>query len=141
MFRNLVSKWSLQRASIQLIPREKSKLFMDSLCELTASQLPSELTARNSGYSVDIYPKSATKNHCLDRVNELFEGSLRFLRIGDQGHECGNDYEMLSSLGGFSVGTLSSDPRACFPVLDKDGSRIMGPRGVAYLLSEVFEIT
>jgi hydroxymethylpyrimidine pyrophosphatase-like HAD family hydrolase len=137
-FGNLVTKWSLKRASIQLFPRKRHKRMMDSLCKLTTSLLPSGLVARNSGFSVDVYPKSATKDHCLGLVNNLCGGSLRFLRIGDQGHEYGNDYEMLSSKGGFSVGTLSSNPKACFPVLNETGSRILGPSGVAYLLSEVF---
>jgi len=139
-FNKLVKRWSLRRASIQLIPRTRDKSFMDSLCDLTTNQLPSELVARNSGYSVDVYPRTATKDRCLRIVNKLCGNSLRFLRIGDQGHEYGNDYELLSSTGGFSVGTLSSDPYTCYPVLDEQGSRILGPRGTAYLLTRTFEI-
>jgi|GEM_PF-3405294 len=42
------------------------------------------------------------------------------LRIGDQGQEGGNDYELLDSSSGFSVGEVSKSFSGCFPVFDDD---------------------
>ena len=42
------------------------------------------------------------------------------LRIGDQGQEGGNDYELLDSSSGFSVGGVSQSITGCFPVFDDD---------------------
>jgi hypothetical protein len=47
------------------------------------------------------------------------------LRIGDQGHEGGNDFELLDSPAGFSVGTLSESHGGCIPVLDESLNTIL----------------
>ncbi len=100
----------------------------------------SRFIVRNSGFAIDIYNAHRSKDRCLTLVTKLIGRSLRFLRIGDQGHELGNDYELLRSKGGFSVGTVSSDPRSCFPVLDSTGLRIPGPQGTLHLLTRIFNL-
>jgi hypothetical protein len=112
---------------------------MDSICSFVETLLPPSVIARNSGYSVDIYPKSSTKDNSVRDVQRILGRTLRFLRVGDQGHEFGNDFELLDHLGGFSVGTISSNPQRCFPVLDKKGAVISGTDGTFSLLSS-FEV-
>ncbi len=132
-----VCKWFLTERSIRAIPNNKSRSYMDSLCVIMKRYLPSELVARNSGYSVDIYPKIATKDHCIHIVQRILGDKRRFLRVGDQGHEYGNDFEMLDHLGGFSVGTVSAKPITCFPVVDGSGRRRFGPDGALSLLQKL----
>lgn len=45
----------------------------------------------------------------------------KMVRIGDQGDYSGNDYEMLNSQCGFSVGKFSSVDGMCWPVIHYDG--------------------
>lgn len=57
------------------------------------------------------------------------------LRIGDQGDEFGNDFEMLDCKQGFSVKELSNNPSGCFPFLNLDNYNIeTGPNAAAQLL-------
>jgi hydroxymethylpyrimidine pyrophosphatase-like HAD family hydrolase len=135
-----VREWFLKPWSLRVIPITRSRPFMDELCKALLDRLPSNFVARNSGYSVDVYLRSATKEMPLQMVNSLLGRRLRYLRIGDQGHSLGNDYELLNAPGGFSVGTLSSRPGACFPVLERSGRRVMGPRGITYLFSGIFDV-
>lgn len=44
----------------------------------------------------------------------------RILRIGDQGQEGGNDFDLLDVNSGFSVGELSRNVSHCHPVLDDE---------------------
>ncbi len=132
-------KWSLKDYAIQALPKRKSQAYMDAFCERLGFILPQGLMVRNSGFALDVYPASKTKNRCEKAVTRLVGSKLRFLRIADQGHELGNDYELLNSNGGFSVGTLSANPYACFPVLNPSGRRMLGPRGVEYLLTSIFK--
>lgn len=58
------------------------------------------------------------------------------LRIGDEGDLSGNDYLLLASASGFSVGRFSKSPVACFPVV-RDGVLLEGDAATRYLLSLV----
>lgn len=133
-----IQRCGLKDYAIQILPRKKSKGFMDALCERMKVILPPPFVARNSGFALDIYPIARTKDHSLKAISEFAGTKMRFLRIGDQGHEFGNDYELLHSKGGFSVGTISADPYFCFPVLDFKGKRLQGPTGAKVLLSDIF---
>jgi hypothetical protein len=66
---------------------------------------------------------------------------LNFIKIGDQGHELGNDFELLHKRGGFSVGTVSTDRRSCFPVVDERGNRLLGMKGCIHLLNRTFQLS
>lgn len=46
---------------------------------------------------------------------------LEILRIGDQGHREGNDYDLLNSRCGFSVNLISKDKKKCFPIIKPNG--------------------
>src|SRR5438552_337875 len=136
----LIRRLTLNRRSIQLIPRNKSRPYMDSICRMLEGFVPSNLIARNSGYSIDVFPRTTNKDYCTQTVQKVLGKDLRYLRIGDQGHEYGNDFELLNHVGGFSVGTISCKPTGCFPVVDKSGRTIVGVEGTRYLL-EAFQIT
>lgn len=60
------------------------------------------------------------------------------LRIGDQGQEEGNDYTLLDSPFGFSVGKLSKSPTKCFPVYNFEEKKLIkGIEGTCYLLDKL----
>lgn len=59
-----------------------------------------------------------TKGWAIDKFEEyLGIPKNKMVRIGDQGDYSGNDYEMLNSQCGFSVGKYSSSEVACWPVV------------------------
>lgn len=64
---------------------------------------------------------------------------IPILRIGDQGGEEGNDWSLLDSAYGFSVGTLSNQPCKSFPIFNEDQNhrRLLGVEGTRYLLDKV----
>jgi hypothetical protein len=112
---------------------------MDGLCKRVGLLLPSGLSAKNSGFAIDVYPAKMTKDYCLAFIRRAVRRNLQFLRIADQGHELGNDYELLDSTGGLTVGTISAATRGCFPVLSRRGKRFLGPSGVTYALADLFQ--
>lgn len=60
------------------------------------------------------------------------------LRVGDEGGQAGNDYSLLDSPYGFSVGVLSQSPFRCFPVFDiRQERRLFGTEATAHLLSHL----
>ena len=62
----------------------------------------------------------------------------QILRIGDHGSEGGNDFDMLNSEAGFSVGEISRAPNKCFPVInEKTGARLFGSQAVMHLISSI----
>ena len=64
---------------------------------------------------------------------------IPILRIGDQGGETGNDYFMLDSVFGFSVGTLGPASDKCFPILNTEGSyeALLGVNATNFILNHV----
>ena len=127
-----------KRYSIQIIPRSRSKRTLDTLTTVVRPMLPPGLVARSSGFAVDVFPTSQLKDTCLSYVSSLLRKNLRSLRVGDQGHELGNDYELLNVKGGFSVGTLSRNPFGCYPVVNCSGQSKSGVNGTEYLLGTTF---
>ena len=70
-------------------------------------------------WMIDVSP--TTKGLALDAVaKRRGVASDRILRIGDQGQEDGNDFYLLDSPAGWSVGGLSRSPGGCWPVLDEE---------------------
>jgi len=126
--------------SIQIQVKERSILRLDELCLRFSSILPNGFAVRSSGYAIDVYPRARMKDYCLRLINERLDMRLNFLRVGDQGHELGNDFELLNIRGGFSVGTVSTDRRSCFPVVDESGNRLLGVRGCVHLLNHTFQL-
>jgi len=60
------------------------------------------------------------------------------VRIGDHGEEAGNDYTLLDSPFGFSVGNLSESITKCFPVYNFEERRLLeGIEGTCYLLNKL----
>jgi hydroxymethylpyrimidine pyrophosphatase-like HAD family hydrolase len=126
--------------SIQIQVRERSTSRLDELCRIVSTILPHRFAVRSSGYAIDIYPRGKMKDYCLRLINEHFGVRLNFIKVGDQGHKLGNDFELLSKRGGFSVGTLSTDETSCFPVVDEWGNRLLGVKGCIHLLSHTFRL-
>jgi len=126
--------------SIQMQVSERSMLRLDELCRRVSTILPHAFAVRSSGYAVDVYPRAKMKDYCLRLINERFDMRLNFVRVGDQGHELGNDFELLSRRGSFSVGTVSTDKRTCFPVVDEGGNRLLGVKGCIHLLNHTFQL-
>lgn len=59
-----------------------------------------------------------TKGWAINKFEEyLGIPKNKMVRIGDQGDSLGNDFEMLDSQCGFSVGKYSSSEKACWPVV------------------------
>ena len=68
---------------------------------------------------------NTNKRQAIERVAGLLGLSQEHIvRIGDQGREGGNDFELLDSPAGFSVGDFSKRPDGCFPVFSEDFSRL-----------------
>jgi hypothetical protein len=126
--------------SIQIQVRERSMSRLDEICRMVSTVLPHGFAVRSSGYAIDVYPRAKMKDYCLRLINEHFGVRLNFIKVGDQGHKLGNDFELLSKTGGFSVGTLSTDRRSCFPVVDEWGNRLLGVKGCIHLLSHTFQL-
>ncbi len=69
---------------------------------------------------------------------ELGISDQQILRIGDQGKEGGNDFELLDSAAGFSVGSFSGNKDTCLPVLDESLERALtGSEATKALLQRV----
>lgn len=79
-----------------------------------------------------------TKGHAIDFVEKyLGIPKNKMLRIGDQGDYSGNDYDMLHSTSGFSVGSVSGYPTGCWPIVtdrSEDSESLTGVCGVMHLI-------
>lgn len=91
--------------------------------------------AYGSGHSVDVLDGQTSKRLVVEHVARTFgfDPLTEVLRIGDCGHEDGNDYELLSEGLSLSCDSVSSDLNACWN---------FGPKGnnqaettIAYLRS------
>jgi len=79
-------------------------------------------------FTIDVTPTS--KGEALRRLAvELGLHPARILRIGDQGHQSGNDFDILDSESGFSVGRTSSIPKHCHIVLAPSTGHKASPEG------------
>jgi len=109
--------------------------------QLLASELSSRsLSVASSGRSVDVFPSVASKRRAVLnwKVNSVgSHGRLRVLCIGDRGDRTGNDFEFLSSPGGFSVDRIDWSPHGCFPVQSLFRERIVGPALAAAVLKRL----
>lgn len=73
-----------------------------------------QLKILQSSHSVDIIPRSSSKNNILKWFEERGMDSQDFLLMGDSGHEGGNDYELLSNPYGLSVDTVHKAMDSCW---------------------------
>jgi HAD superfamily hydrolase (TIGR01484 family) len=79
------------------------------------------------------------KQAALDKLLKVMDISPdTVLRLGDHGAPRGNDYLLLASAAGFSVGALSPNPLQCYPVLaDSTFHQLKGSAATNKLLSEI----
>mgnify|MGYP004592013443 FL=1 len=72
------------------------------------------LKVLESSHSIDIIPKTSSKNNIFNWIGWKAYVGDDFLRIGDAGNLGGNDYELLQSIYGVSVDYVSSSSRFCW---------------------------
>ena len=125
-------------------------LIDDSLIE-ELRKIVSSSTKYGFGVSRGIYQKNGktvveismtTKGWAIDKFEEyLGIPENKMVRIGDQGDFSGNDYEMLNSRCGFSVGNYSASQYACWPVVksttEYDCEILKGSMGTTTLLNSL----
>lgn len=79
--------------------------------------------------------KAQALEHFALRIGVPAEG---ILRVGDAGAKGGNDYELLDSGSGFTVGTCSPSVAGCFPVLNESAdAQLTGEAATRALLKNV----
>lgn len=111
------------------------------------STRPEEIKAANIKPAMGRFDGKLTYNMAVSNKDT---GLLKFyteydfldvpiLRIGDQGSEGGNDWSLLDSVYGFSVGALNTDPFKSFPVFHEEEGyrRLYGVEGTKYLLGRM----
>lgn len=142
LIRRLCEKVDAGPYGIQIYPTHPR--FLQYLTDVTKGFLDEkgvlEVGVRNSGWAVDIGPKGVDKGVALKRIRRYIRPKLKLsqiLKLADQGHPSGNDFELLSKRHSFSVGSISSNPRSCYPVVSKRGKRVLGPRGSVLLLNRM----
>lgn len=67
-----------------------------------------------SSHSIDIIPKSSSKNNIFNGLRSLGIDENEVLCIGDAGHAGGNDYELLNRWNALSVDSVSNQPQVCW---------------------------
>jgi len=91
---------------------------------------------RSGDRILDILPFGVDKGIALSKGLEyLGINSDKVLKVGDNGQRGGNDYPLLSSFGGFSVGKY--DEESVLPVVDERGRKLEGPEAVLWLLNNL----
>jgi hydroxymethylpyrimidine pyrophosphatase-like HAD family hydrolase len=111
------------------LERQKLLLLVTPICDKYNARVT------DSGYSIDVGPKDITKQTAVSLIEKTIGGKKKTLRLGDQGAVGGNDFEMLNfNEFTFSVGTLSTNLKACFPVVSNAGLLVVGPQGTAVVL-------
>lgn len=86
--------------------------------------------------TIDITPTNKAKAIAALADRRGIEREM-ILRIGDRGATGENDFPMLASSAGFSVGSCSSNPQGCWPVLGPDFRPLIGVEATATLLENV----
>ena len=119
---------------------EMDSLISDTLIENLRS-IVSEQTKLKLGVNRGKYHKNnktvieismTTKGWAIDKFEEhLGIPKNKMVRIGDQGDNSGNDYEMLDNPCGFSVGKFSLSSEACWPIVSLQS-------GIPEILSGVY---
>lgn len=121
--------------------REKQHAVLTSVknCHSELEELAGRSIFVEAGtYSTDLGINVSTTHKGLALQSVLKDMGIppeKILRIGDHGEEDGNDFHLLNSCSGFSVGSVSKSLDGCFPVLDCDGSQLVGPDATKYLLT------
>jgi hydroxymethylpyrimidine pyrophosphatase-like HAD family hydrolase len=111
------------------------------------NQISEKYKNRNDLYiTKGIYGKIVSINithGCKCEAIEMFGNQYgitkeQILRIGDHGSEGDNNFDMLNSEAGFSVGRFSRAPDKCFPVINEEtGNQLFGSQGFMHLLNNV----
>ncbi len=92
---------------------------------------------RGNVFTIDITP--TTKGRAIDEIcAELGIDRSRCVRFADQGHEHGNDFDLLDHVAGFSVERVSSAVGRCHPIVDTGGQTLQGPQATKFLLDHLY---
>ncbi|MBQ7358984.1 MAG: HAD hydrolase family protein [Lachnospiraceae bacterium] len=115
---------------------ERGKACLEVIKEFVRQK--STVKILESSHSIDIIPLKSSKNNIFSWGLWKQYNEDDFLRFGDAGHFGGNDYELLQSIYGISVDSISTSPKYCWNYA-KQGMRNL--EATLYYLSERLEIT
>jgi HAD superfamily hydrolase (TIGR01484 family) len=136
-----IAKYSSQITANLTHPEQSDKALR--LINALLVDFQSLVQVRTSGNSVDIFPRIVSKHTACDdfrvRLSQCFENPL-VLILGDSGQEDGNDFELLQQRFSLSVDRLHWVPSTCFPILDLDGTSILGPAATLDVLKRIVTV-
>lgn len=137
---SLIKRIDVKEYGIQLFPKEGAlgHAFSQARMLIKKHGFNKLVNISSSGWTIDITPKDIDKKRALDIVIKFINRNLKgndFLKLGDQGHYGGNDFQLLKRRHSFSVNTISGDPNSCFPVVDPTGRRLVGPQATSFVLA------
>ena len=128
--------------SVIIVPTDEANL--QSYTEAINDYLKQKgypLHAINTGHTINILPQGVHKGAAVKAMAEFIKQQKGvdittddLLKIGDSGQETGNDYEMLSSFGGFSVNKFGKD---VLPIVDEQGRQRKGYKTTLWLLNNL----
>lgn len=111
---------------------------VDSLALLNPSPFPNVTSAvyRSDTFTIDLTP--TTKGQALQLLCRSLGIELeRCLRLGDQAGDRGNDFDLLSSTGSFSVDEYSSSPDGSHIVMNSQRKVLKNTEATLYLLKNL----
>ena len=135
----LLSAVKIKIYPLQITVRPKQIMRIASLWEeinsLVAMTGEHELKVIVSSHSVDVIPKSVSKQNLVSEMARVFAiEETSILRIGDSGRWPGNDFDLLRNPMGLSVRDVSSDTDSCWNLLP---TRCTGVVGTLYYLDRL----
>jgi len=99
------------------------------------------LNIRETGKGIDVYPINMGKHialkHLMNYLNKNSKEIRNVLRIADQGHEHGTDFEFLNTIGGFTTDKVSHCPYGCFPVVSSNGLVLKFNEATKYIFKHI----
>ena len=124
-----------EQISVQLVEDTQMARLWTAFQTLVAEIADDKLKVLVSGHSLDIMLKGVSKSALVsDMCREFTVAESQVLRFGDNGCWPGNDWELLRSPLGLSVGQVSADPDTCWNLLP---TRCTGVNGTLYYLDRV----
>lgn len=132
--RGLFAKWSPIDPGVQItIQRENLKSPDKFQVDITAcpSVADGRVRVTRSAHSFDIVPSATTKLAAVKAVSAKLGEELAVICIGDSGSLGGNDYAILATPHGISVGDVCGQANGCWSFF---GDHLLGPDALLELL-------
>ncbi len=122
----------LRPSQITIEPEKHDLMELTDLIQNTDRAKRENLRAVETGYSVDVLSKEASKLNLYKFLKKRISPTREVLCIGDRGKQPGNDFELLSSPFSLSVGAASLSKDTCWNLLPAGSG---GEAGAAYYMS------